>query len=544
MNQKNKLHSIKQDLDTIIIGSGVGGLSAALCLAKAGQKVLIVEQHKLPGGWCQSFKLNGYRFSPGLHYIGGLNEGGSLYKLYKGLGLANDLEFYQMNPNAYEHAVIDGERYDFPNDFEALVESISKHFPKEKEGITEYLQLVQTIGRETQLYSSLNSIWDKMVNLGKLRNLIKYRSSTLKSVIDKFIKDPVLKKVLNTQYGDHGAPPSKASFVLHCGVMDHYFHGGYYPKGGAGAIVKVMLRAIKNHGGDIVTGCGVKRILLEGNNKRTAIGVELENGEQVLAKRVISNADPGKTFLDMVGTENISSKLLSKLNKTNYSISSLILFLAVDMDVQKAGLDTGNIWVTTGKEEDEDRLFDELLAEDFDSENGFSSLFVSCTTLKDPAHFDGKHHTLEVIAFTDYARFKEFEHKRDSAEYLELKEKIINKFIVSLEKIVPGIGEHIVMKDLSTPLSNERYVNSTKGNIYGTEKNPNQVGLNGYKPKTEIENLYLCGASVTAHGISGASYSGVETAAKVLGCNIKDLLVADSDQEIKIIDLESYCWRG
>lgn len=539
MKQKNRLESMKENLDTVIIGSGVGGLSAALCLARAGQKVLIIEQHKLPGGWCQSFNLQGYRFSPGLHYIGGLNKGGSLYKLYTGLGLANDLEFYQMNPDAYEHALIDGERFDFPNDFDALVASLSQHFLNEKEGITKYLQLVRTIGHEIQLYSNLNSIWEKLLNLWKLRHLVKYSSRNLKSVIDKFINDPVLKKVLNTQYGDHGAPPSKASFVVHCGVMDHYFHGGYYPKGGAGAITKAMLRAIKKHGGDIVTVRSVKRILLDGDSKNMAIGVELENGDQILAKRVISNADPGKTFLDMVGAENISSKLLKKLAATNYSISSLILFLAVDMDVRKAGLDTGNIWVTTGKEEDEDRLFNKLLQEDFNSNAGFPSLFVSCTTLKDPAHFDGKHHTLEVIAFTDYSRFKAFEHKRNSMEYLELKEKIIAKFITSLEKIVPGIGEHIVMKELATPLSNEFYVNSTEGNIYGTEKSTHQIGLNSFKPETEIENLYLCGASVTAHGISGASYSGVETAAKILKCNIGDLLQPDSSQKITIVKVGS-----
>lgn len=538
MNQKNRLESIKENLDTIIIGSGVGGLSAALCLARAGQKVLIIEQHKLPGGWCQSFKLQGYRFSPGLHYIGGLNKGGSLYKLYTGLGVANDLEFYQMNPKAYEHSLIDGERFDFPNDFNALLASLVQHFPDEKEGITKYLQLVRTIGCEIQLFSNLNSFGEKLFNFWKLRHLVKYRSRNLKSVIDKFIKDPVLKKVLNTQYGDHGAPPSKASFVLHCGVMHHYFNGGYYPKGGAGAIVKVMLRAIKKHGGDIVTGRSVKRILLDGSN-RTAIGVELEDGEQILAKRVISNADPGKTFLDMVGAENLSGKLLQTLSNTNYSTSSLILFLAVNMDVRKAGLDTGNIWVTTGKEEDEDLLFDKLLQEDFEDDAGFPSLFVSCTTLKDPACFDGKHHTLEVIAFADYNRFKAFENKRDSTEYLELKEKITNKFITSLEKIVPGIGEHIVLKELATPLSNEYYVNSTKGNIYGTEKSIRQIGLDSFKPKTEIENLYLCGASVTAHGISGASYSGVETAAKILKCSISDLIQPDSRQKITILNAES-----
>jgi len=538
MNPKRIVESKKGNLDTIIIGSGVGGLSAALCLARAGQKVLLVEQHKLPGGWCQSFKLQGYRFSPGLHYIGGLNKGGSLYNLYTGLGVANDLVFYRLNPSAYEHALIDGERFDFPNDYNALLTSLSQRFPHEKEGIKKYLKLVQNIGIEIQLISNLNGAWDMILNIWKIRHLIRYNKRSLKSVIDKFISDPVLQKVLNIQYGDHGLPPAQASFLIHCGVMVHYFHGGFYPKGGAGAIVKAMLRAIKKQGSSIVTGRSVKRILLDETNNKKAIGVELENGEQLMAPSVISNADPGKTFLKMIGSENISNKLLNKLKETRYSTSSLILFLAVDMDVRKAGLDNGNIWVMNGKGKDEDYLFDQLLKEDFNSDSGFPSLFISCTTLKDPAHFDGNVHTLEVIAFADYNRFKAFEHDRKGKEYLELKEKIMDKFIISLEKVVPGIKEHIIMKELSTPLSNEFYVNSTEGNVYGTEKGTKQVGMYGFQHETEIENLYLCGASVTAHGISGASYSGVETAAKILDCKISDLIRPDSNQKITIVDAE------
>lgn len=538
MTQNSRLDSLKENLDTIIIGSGIGGLSTALCLARAGQKVLLVEQHKLPGGWCQSFKLNGFRFSPGLHYIGGLHKGGSLYRLFKGLGVANDLEFYRMNPYAYEHAIIDGVRYNFPNNIESLQKALQQRFPSEKENVANYLKLVESIGKEIQLYSRLKGFWAVVLNIWRLGNLMEYHRKSLKSVMNKFFRNPVLKKVLNTQYGDHGAPPAKASFVLHCGVMDHYFNGGFYPKGGAGAIVRVMLRAIKKHKGDIVTGRAVKKILLSKDRKATAIGVELDNGEQIMAKRVVSNADPGKTFLEMVGAENISRRLLKKLQKTRYSVSSLILFLAVDMDVRKAGLDTGNIWVSHGRYEDEDLLFDNLLKEDFDSDEGFSAMFVSCTTLKDPAHFDGKNHTLEVIAFTDYQRFKPYENKRDSEEYLELKERISRKFMRGLEKIVPGISEHVVMKELATPLTNARYVNSSQGNIYGTEKSTRQMGVNAFNPSCEIKNLYMCGASISAHGISGASYSGVETAAEILNCNIDDLLKNDQRQEITILEPE------
>ena len=83
--------------DAIIIGSGAGGLTAAVALAQVGKKVLVLEQHDRPGGWTHSFTLNGYRFSPGVHYIGDLHEGGHFRNIYEELGVSQDLTFCELN---------------------------------------------------------------------------------------------------------------------------------------------------------------------------------------------------------------------------------------------------------------------------------------------------------------------------------------------------------------------------------------------------------------------------------------------------------------
>ncbi len=526
-----------KEFDTIIIGSGAGGLSAALCLSRAGQKVAVIEQHYVPGGWCHSFYLDGHRFSPGVHYIGLVDKGQSTSNLYRGLGIANELAFFRMNPAGYEHCWIGDERIDMPAGFHQLYNALAEKFPAEKKGLKKYLDLVQKVSKEIHLIPKMNGFWDNVTIAYRTRHLGKYGLFSLKRVIGWYIKDPLLKKVLNMQCGDHGLPPSKASFPLHCALMDHYFQGGFYPMGGGAAIVKAMTNAIKKYGGEIHTGQAVKKIIVEGDKKLKAVGIVLQNGEQIKAKRIISNADPATTY-KLVGHENLSSKLLKKLTKTRYSVTSLMFFLTVDMDIRQAGIDSGNIWFMPNKDLDE--IYDNLTKVNILATDEFESLFISCSSLKDPLSFDGRHHTIEVVTFIDYSSFKtiKVEGHGNNEQYLKMKERLAEKLLNTLKRILPAVHKNIVHMDMGTPVTNEHYINSTKGNVYGTEKSFWQTGPFSYTAKTEIEDLYMCGSSIMSHGVAGSSYSGVKTAAAILGCTEEDLIKADETQDLRVYDAE------
>ena len=533
------INLIRMQKRIIVIGSGAGGLAAALCLARAGHQVSLLEQHYVPGGWCHSFYLNGQRFSPGVHYLGRVGKGMTTSTMFEGLGIANDLVFFRMNPKGYEHCLIDGQRFDLPAGPQQLFESLAARFPREKENLRKYLKLVDQVSKQLYLIPQMNGFWDNVTIPFRTAQLGKYGLFSLKRVINWHIKDPLLKQVLNVQCGDYGLPPALASFPLHCAAMDHYIEGGYYPMGGGAAIVKAFTRAIRKHGGEIRTGEAVKRIIVEKQGKdRRATGVILASGEIINADIVVSNADPGKTYLEMVGIGNLSKKMHSRLLKTRYSVTSLILFLTVDRDLRKAGMDSGNIWVMP--EGDLDNLFETMSTDDILSGDHFPGFFVSCSTLKDPPSFNGRYHNLEVITFLDYKTFRSFagEDIARSPEYLKYKDRLAQKLLNSLERVVPGVKDHVVQMDLGTPITNEFYVNGTAGNSYGTEKTLKQIGPFAYNMRSEIDNLYLCGASILAHGVSGSTNSGIATAAKILGCTPDDLIRPIEGQQTRVYEAE------
>lgn len=519
--------------DTIVIGSGAGGLTAAAALAKHGQRVLVLEQHYLPGGWMQSFSLGGYRFSPGVHYVGECQSGGFLRRLYEGLGVSADLEMCEMNPEGYDHLQVADARISVPRGQDRWLGRLIERFPHERRGLLEYFDIVAAVARDVGRADHLLS-FPRILALPFLApGLLRWGHSTQKALLDKTIRDPLLRAFLTAQNGDHGLSPARVSMPVHACTVSHYANGAYYPRGGARSITRAFVLAIRRGGGAIRLRTKVKRILVEGSRAR---GVELASGERILANHVVSNADPRVTYGELLPPWACPNER-AKTRRMQYSASVVSVFAAVAMDLRGRGYDSGNYWyyrdadVAGAYERGEKRLPDEDL----------DSLFLAITTLKDPGHARRGHHTIEMFTFVPYAPFTPWEgtaQGRRGADYEAMKERLGDRLIAAAERVIPGISRAIVFRAVATPLTNGFYCQAPFGACYGTAKSPFQVGAFSFKSRAEIDGLHLCGASTLSHGVAGASISGLMVAQQILGVANRDELLSPPDGTLRVYPAE------
>jgi phytoene dehydrogenase-like protein len=514
------------DVDAIVIGSGAGGLAAAVALARAGKKVLVLEQHYLPGGWCHSFSLEQYRFSPGVHYLGELGQGGMLRTMYEGLGLGRDLTFYELNPDGYDHVLLGDERFDFVKGRERLVEELGARFPRERAGIAAYYGDVGRIAKELNSLMSIESLGEAAMLPFKAPTVAKWALRSARALIEKHTSDARLRALLGAQSGDHGLPPSKIPAVIHAAVQSHYFDGGYYPRGGGASIPRAFIRALKRAGGEIRVRTEVSRILVENGR---AIGVRLADGTEIRARHVISNADPEITLGKLVGAEHLSRAERFRLARTKWSVSAISLFCATDLDLRALGLDSGNYWLF--RDGDVERTYTRGLGAYSPSDGPIPGGFVTVTTLKDPSKRYGGKHTLESFAFVgydEYARWADTKFGARPESYEALKRPLLDRMLELAGRVIPGLEKHVAFAEIGTPLSNVHYCAATRGNLYGTEKSLFQIGPFAQPLATSIRDLWTCGASTLSHGVMGAHLSGVIVASKILRCRVSELYRADN----------------
>jgi phytoene dehydrogenase-like protein len=490
--------------DVVVIGSGIGGLTAALTATRRGRSVLVLEAGKQYGGFTNPFKRGHYGFDPGLHYLGECGPGQSFRRLLDGLGL-DGVAFRELAPDGFDRLVFPGYEVSTCKGADRYEARLAADFPRERDGLARFFDLVRGF-RALSAGLTGKGLRARLEAALALPRFVRYARATYGELLDGLIADPLLKAVLAAQGGDYGLPPGRASALIGLAVLDHYLGGAWFPVGGSRALRDAFVHAIEAAGGVMLRNHAVSRVLLSGGR---ATGVLCANGEEARAGAVVSNADAALTFRDLVGTPNLPARLRRKVARTRLSVGSVCLFVGTDLDLGATSLTDANVWHFSGR--DLDAAYEPLARGVLPGSDFF---FLSSPTLKDPGSSDKAppgHHTLELVAlapFEPFERWAGMKTLRRGADYERLKAELGDRFLGCIERYVPGIRDHVKVLEVATPATNVTYAAAPHGAIYGPEHTPDQMGPFRFSPKTPIDGLYLCGSSVLGAGIVPSAVSG------------------------------------
>ena len=280
-----KQAKLAETWDAIVIGSGIGGLTAAVLLgAHAGKRVLVLERHYEAGGFTHTFHRPGYEWDVGLHYIGQMQDERSTVRRAFDHITAGRVQWQPM-PEIYDRFLIEGRTFDYAAGLERFREGLRKSFPGENRAIDRYIAAVQACNRVSGLYYAEKAVPAPVAALaGSLMRMpyMRWAKHTTREVLESLTSNRELIGVLTGQWGDYGLPPGKSSFAVHATIAEHYFGGASYPVGGAGAIAAAIVPQIECAGGAVVTSAEVSAIMVDGAR---AAGVRMSDGREFRSRR-------------------------------------------------------------------------------------------------------------------------------------------------------------------------------------------------------------------------------------------------------------------
>jgi all-trans-retinol 13,14-reductase len=499
--------------DAVVIGAGLGGLSAAAAFARQGFKVLVLEQHSVAGGYASAFKRpGGFTFDVSLHSTTvGFRNG--IANLISGFPEIEDVVFTPHRP-LYRAVYPDHDIRVPDRDAAGYIALLKKDFPDDGAAIDGIFADMKGLTDDVQRLSSGGQ--PDMANFPKTYPfLFKNLNRTWGAMLDERVQNPKLKAVISGLWGYFGLPPSKLSaFYYAMPLIGYLENGGFYPAGTSQRISDAFVGLIKKNGGEVKLNTRVEKIL---TLEHAATGVRTADGAEFKARAVVSNANAVDTLARMMDEREFLKDTLARMDKYSISFSTLLVWMGLKTDlVRKVGIKDSEIFYYPGYDVESD--YAAALAGGLPDDPGFGlTLYDNVCPGCSPK---GKN-TVNIIAMQGYDYWKKYETDYfygNKDAYNKEKTRLADILIGQAEKrFLPGLRKAIEVVEVATPLTNLRYTSNPRGAIYGWDQTVDNSGQRRFPQKTPIKNLYLAGAwTFPGHGYGACIPSGLACFGQVM----------------------------
>ena len=495
--------SLPEACDVLIIGAGIGGLTCANYLAKAGVKVVLVEKHYVPGGYCSSFSRGQYYFDAGAHYLGSCRPEGQIGKLLADHQLDKKLKLIRCEPS---EVVVTKRREVFIfSELSKTIHEFQQCFPQEAGPVDDFFKYL-ALRDPLQLYVDL-------------------RGLTFRDLLDQYFKDWELKSVLATLLGNIGLPSFRASALTSAFLFREFiFDGGYYPKGGMQQFPNALLERFREYGGIALFLSPAEEIILNQAGRIRSVRIKVLGRKpiEVQTRVVVANCDPYQLYERLLRNTNIPSEQRSSLDSRLPTFSAFMVHLGINHDITHDAKYHCNIW--SYQRGDIDGYYEGVMKGKIDF--GVDTfLFCSIPSFHDPDLLPKGHHSIQTIIAAPYY---------ERGVWDRYKDRLAQDVVRRLEQFIPGVGRWIEVKQIATPTTLIKYTSNYSGAMYGWASTSEQVGRQKFPEETAIEGLYLVGHWT---GLP-SGYSGTPTVV-TSGRNVARLVLREIRHDHSLVSVES-----
>ncbi len=479
----------------VIIGSGLGGLSCGVILARNGYQVTVLERAQQVGGCLQCFTRRGARFETGMHFIGSASEGQTLDRMLNYLEVRKDIQLSPLDSTGYEVVALGGKTYRYATGREAFIEQLAADFPHQRDNLVRYYQLVEQVANASSVHSLKYAESDTPLKT-------EYQLRSVNDVLDEVITDPLLAKVLMGNLPLYAAERDKTPFATHAFIMDFYNQSAYRIVGGSEQLAKSMVNTIRQYGGDVLTGQGVTRIVCDETH---ATGVETCQEQFFPADYVISDAHPMRT-MELVDSHLIRPAFRQRINAIPQTVGCFSIYL--DFKKDTVPYMNHNYYSYNG-----DTPWD---CEHYD-ETQWPKGYLYMHFCEEPnQRYATSGVVISYMQMSDVARWTDTTVGRRGADYEAFKEEKARQLFQRLEQSFPGIKASVAHYYTSTPLTYRDYTGTEGGGMYGVAKDINKGIAFRVPHKTRIPNLLQTGQNINSHGMLGVLVGTIVTCSELL----------------------------